>query len=95
MTKPIKSTKLLIKAIPHKEKEIVELIIENLSFNLAETKVTKELRIVENGAIFIEGIKGMILKEGPAQTIQIKKEQILLPSKNERFDLVIRITLFF
>ena len=30
----------------------------------------------------------MILKEGPAQTIQIKKEQILLPSKNERFDLV-------
>ena len=44
--------------------------------------------IVENGAIFIEGIKGMILKEGPAQTIQIKKEQILLPSKNERFDLI-------
>ena len=31
MTKPIKSTKLLIKAIAHKEKEIVELIIENLS----------------------------------------------------------------
>ena len=94
MTKPIKSTKLLIKAIAHKEKEIVELIIENLSFNLAETKVTKELRIVENGEIFIEGIKGMILKEGPAQTIQIKKEQILLPSKNERFDLVIRINFF-
>ena len=91
MTKPIKSTKLLIKAIPHKEKEIVELIIENLSFNLAETKVTKELRVVENGAIFIEGIKGMILKEVPAQTVRVKKEQVLLPSKSERFDLVIRI----
>ena len=88
MTRPIKSTKLLIKAIPHKEKEKEELIIENFAFNLAETKIIKELMIVENGAIFIEGIKGMILKEGPAQTIQIKKEQILLPSKNERFDLI-------
>ena len=91
MTKPIKSTKLLIKAIPHIEKEKEELIIENFAFNLAETKIIKELIIVENGAIFIEGSKGMILKEGPAQTIQIKKEQILLPSKNERFDLITEI----
>ena len=88
MTRPIKSTKLLIKAIPHVEKEKEELIIENFAFNLEESKIIKELEIVENGAIFIEGSKGMILKEGPAQTIQIKKEQILLPSKNERFDLI-------
>ena len=70
----------------------LELIIEKFSINLAGTsKKIQELIIAENGGLYIEGSKGMILKEGPAQTIQIKKEQILLPSKNERFDLITEI----
>lgn len=75
MTRPIKSTKLIIKAIPHKEKEKEELIIENFAFNLAETKIIKELMIVENGAIFIEGIKGMILKKDLLKLFKSKKSK--------------------
>ena len=89
MTRPIKSTKLIIHGIIPKEKEKEELVTENFAFNIAETnKRFKKIIIYENGGFDIEGNKGMILKEGPAQTIQIKKEQILLPSKNERFDLI-------
>ena len=83
MTRPIKSTKLIIHGIIPKEKEKEELVTENFAFNIAETnKRFKKIIIYENGGFDIEGNKGMILKEGPAQTIQIKKEQILLPSKN-------------
>ena len=89
VTRPIKSTKLLIKGIPHVEKEKEELIIENFAFNLSETsKRFKDLILVNIGGFDIEGNKGMVLKEGPAQTIIIKKEQILSPSKTEGFDLI-------
>ena len=82
MVRPIKSTKLVIRGKEVKvEKE--ELVTESFAFNIAETNNRfKNLIIYENGG------KGMILKEGPAQTIQIKKEQILLPSKSDRFDLI-------
>ena len=91
MVRPIKSTKLVIRGKEVKvEKE--ELVTENFAFNIAETNNRfKNLIIYENGGFDIEGNKGMILKEGPAQTIQIKKEQILLPSKSDRFDLIIEI----
>ena len=92
VTRPIKSTKLVIKGIPHVEKEKEELVIENFAFNLAETsKGFKGLLLVKIGGINIEGNKGIVLKEGPAQTIVIKKEQILSPSKTERFDLITQI----
>ena len=88
MVRPIKSTKLVIRGKEVKvEKE--ELVTESFAFNIAETNNRfKNLIIYENGGFDIEGNKGMILKEGPAQTIQIKKEQILLPSKSDRFDLI-------
>ena len=91
MTRPIKSTKLVIKSIPHIEPQIEkeELVMENFAFNLSETnKHFDNLIPFENGGFDIEGNKGIILKEGPAQTIQIKKEQILSPSKNEGFNIV-------
>ena len=103
MTRPIKTTKLVIKSIPHiepeveieKEKEIEiekekeELVMENFAFNLSETnKHFDNLTLFENGGFDLEGNKGIILKEGPAQTIQIKKEQILSPSKNEGFNII-------
>ena len=88
VTRPIKSTKLLIKALPHIEKEKEELVVESFAFNLEQiNKGFKGLLIVNIGGVEIEGVKGMILKEGPAQTIIIKKEQVLSPSKTERFNL--------
>ena len=92
MTRPIKSTKLVIKSIPHVEKEKEEYVIENFAFNLTETnKRFKSLILFENGGFDLEGNKGMVLKEGPAQTIQIKKEQILLPSKSENINIITEI----
>ena len=92
MTRPIKSTKLVIKSIPHVEKEKEEYVIENFAFNLTETnKRFKSLILFENGGFDLEGTKGMVLKEGPAQTIQIKKEQILLPSKGEKINIITEI----
>ena len=91
MTRPIKSTKLVIKSIPHIEPQIEkeELVMENFAFNLSESnKHFDNLILFENGGFDIEGNKGIILKEGPAQTIQIKKEQILSPSKNEGFNII-------
>jgi len=93
MTRPIKSTKLVIKSIPHiepeKEIEKEELVMENFAFNISETnKRFANLILFENGGFDLEGNKGIILKEGPAQTIQIKKEQILSPSKNEGFNII-------
>jgi len=92
MTRPIKSTKLVIKSIPHVEKEKEEYVVENFAFNLTETnKRFKSLILFENGGFDLEGTKGMVLKEGPAQTIQIKKEQILLPSKGEKINIITEI----
>ena len=91
MTRPIKSTKLVIKSIPHIEPQIEkeELVMENFAFNLSENnKHFDNLILFENGGFDIEGNKGIILKEGPAQTIQIKKEVILSPSKNEGFNII-------
>ena len=91
--KPIKTTKLNVKGEKKEDKQIEkekeELDIENFAFIISDSgKKFRESLHIENGGFDLEGNKGMILKEGPAQTIKITKQQILLPSKIEQFDLL-------
>ena len=70
------------------EKEKEEFDIESFSFNIVDSgRKFRESLNIESSGFDLEGYKGMILKEGPAQTIQIKKEQILIPSKILEFSL--------
>ena len=39
----------------------------------------------------MEGNKGMILKEGPAQTIKITKEQVLKPKRASQFNVLSKV----
>ena len=72
-----------------KEKEKEEFEIENFALNITESgKKFRESLHIENGGFDLEGNKDMILKEGPAQKIQITKEQILIPSKILQFNLL-------
>ena len=94
--KPIKTTKLNIKGtykpqvvekIEEKEKE--EFDIENFVINIYDSgKKFRESLQIENAGFDLEGNKGMILKEGPAEKIKITKEQILVPSKISQFNLI-------
>ena len=93
--KPVKSTKLNIKGIKkvveivEQEKEKEEYDIENFALNISACdKKFRDSLHIENGGFDLEGNKGMILKEGPAQTIKITKEQILIPSKALTFNLL-------
>jgi hypothetical protein len=72
-----------------KEKE--EFVVESFALNLTESIKGFGPLFIENDGFYLEGNKGMVLKEGPAQTIQIKKEQILLPSKSEGFNIVTEV----
>ena len=70
------------------EKEKEEFDIESFSFNIVDSgRKFRESLNIESSGFDLEGYKGMILKEGPAQTFQIKKEQILIPSKILEFSL--------
>jgi hypothetical protein len=98
--KPIKTTKLNIKGTykpqivekieeKQKEKEKEEFDIENFVINIYDSgKKFRESLQIENAGFDLEGNKGMILKEGPAETIKITKEQILVPSKISQFNLI-------
>ena len=70
--KVVKQEKIIEKII---EKEKEEYDIENYAFNLISDK-KKIILDIENFGFDLEGNKGMILKEGPAQTIKITKEKI-------------------
>ncbi len=99
--KPIKSTKLFIqgeikKPIVEKkiiEKQVVkeeekeEYDIESFAHNFIGTGRKFNELFIENGGFDLEGNKGMILKEGPAETIKITKEQILVPTQISQFTL--------
>ena len=66
------------------QKEKIELSVENFAFNLTDSgKRFRQSLHIENGGFDLEGNKGIVLKEGPAPNIEIKKEQIILPSKTE------------
>ena len=99
--RPIKTTKLNVKGIQKAyqketkiekeikvekiEKEKEEFDIESFAFNLIDNdRKLRESSMVENG----EGNKGMILKEGPAQTIKITKEKILVPTVVDKIELI-------
>ena len=97
--KLISSSKPKIKIV---EKEVVKVVekvkekeefdIESFALNIAESgKKFRESLHIENGGFDLEGNKGMILKEGPAQTIKITKEQILAPSRVSQFNLLSKI----
>ena len=98
--RPIKTTKLNVKGVQKVyqtetkiekeikvekiEKEKEEFDIESFAFNLIDNdRKLRESSLVENG----EGNKGMILKEGPAQTIKITKEKILVPTVVDKIEL--------
>ena len=103
--KPIKSTKLFIegehkmpiiqnkiissKIVKEKEKE--EFDIESFAHNLIGTGRKFQDLHIENGGFDLEGNKGMILKEGPAETIKITKEQVLIPTQISQFTLKTKI----
>ena len=93
--RPIKTTKLNVKGIEKKvvvEKEKEEFDIESFALNISDSgKKFRESLHIENSGFDLEGNKGMILKEGPAQTIQITKEQILIPSRVTQFNLISKI----
>ena len=74
------------------EKEKEEFDIENFAINLtgSEKKFRESLHI-ESGGFDLEGSKAMILKEGPAQTIKVTKEQVLVPSKVLQFNLLSKV----
>ncbi len=78
--KPIKTTKLNVKGEKieiQKQKE--EFNIESFSINIGDDgKKFRGSFYISNEGFDLEGNKGMILKEGPAQIIKINKE---LPSK--------------
>ena len=83
--------KQVIKEV-EKVKEKEEFDIESFSLNISESgKKFRESLHIENGGFDLEGNKGMILKEGPAQTIKITKEQILVPSRVSQFNLLSKI----
>ena len=89
--KPIRTTKLNVKGIKKivEKKEKIELDIENFDINIYDSgKKFRETLYIENSGFDLEGNKGMILKEGPAQTIKITKEQVLAPSKTFQFNLI-------
>ncbi len=101
--KPVKTTKLNIKGILYqpqivekvvekivvKEKEKEEFDIENFVINICDSgKKFRESLQIETAGFDLEGNKGMILKEGPAETIKINKEQILIPSKISQFNII-------
>ena len=96
--KIIKTTKLVVKGTKKKEEKIeqteqiltktVEYDEESFAFNILDSgRKFRESLNIESAGFDLEGNKGMILKEGPAQTIKITKEQILIPSKILEFTL--------
>ena len=95
--RPIKTTKLNIKGEPkvvekQKEKEKEEYDIESFALNISDSgRKFRESLYIENAGFDLEGNKGMILKEGPAQTIKINKEQILIPSRVTQFNLISKV----
>ena len=83
-----KEVKEEVKQVVVIEKEKEEFDVENFAFNIFDSgRKFRESLNVESYGFDLEGNKPMILKEGPAQTIQIKKEQILMPSKISELSL--------
>ena len=78
--------------VVEKVKEKEEFDIESFALNIADSgKKFRESLHIENGGFDLEGNKEMILKEGPAQTIKITKEQILAPARVSQFNLLAKV----
>ena len=73
--------------VQEKEKEKEEFLTEKYAFNIISDnkKIQGPLLIEENNRFYIEGTKSLILKEGPAETIKVTKELILIPSRISQF----------
>ena len=87
--RPVKTLKLNIEAIEKQEeiieKEREEFDIENFALNILDSgKKFRESLYIENSCFDLEGKKDKILKE-------IKKEQILMPSRVNQFNLISQI----
>jgi hypothetical protein len=95
--RPIKTTKLTVKGIEKKvekviEKEKEEFDIESFALNILDSgKIFRESLHIENGGFDLKGNKEKVLKDGPAQIIQINKEQILLPSRVNQINLLSKV----
>jgi hypothetical protein len=78
----VKGIEKNVEKVIEKEKEKEEFDIESFALNILDSgKIFRESLHIENGGFDLKGNKEKVLKDGPAQIIQINKEQILLPSR--------------